>query len=103
MPAIDRVAEIDVQLAGLDGQMAAILDAANADSGGRLTDEQRTQYDAHSLAYDALLAEKEQFVADAKRHADLEARKLRSKVADEKLAAGIGRRTADVINVKEKK
>ncbi len=103
MAATDRIAEIDKQLASADEQMTAILDAANSDTGGKLSAEQRVNFDKLSVSYDELLAEKEEFVADAKRAAAVEDRRKRSSEAGKVLSESVGRRSHDVITVKEKK
>lgn len=105
MSATVKIAELDAKLSELDAKMTSILDTANEVSEGRLSDDQRTQYDAADKEYDQLLAEKEQFVLDAKRAAALDARRKKSKGYTDTLATTPGRQTThdDVIKVKEKK
>lgn len=67
MVASSTQADFEKQLAEITSKQQAIVDAADKDSGGKLSKEQREEYDKLDAEYVAVELSKKEFVADQQR------------------------------------
>ena len=70
--------QIDTELAALATQMQGMFDLADEKQDGKMTAEQKTEYDGLSTQYDELLAEKQEVADAAERAAKLASRQKQS-------------------------